>query len=114
VDKQTFRDGLDAVLTFAAGLVPGAFGAAIAVAYEKTMTWAERFSAVAIGIIVSYFAGLAFVAVMDPHPFMERGFSFSVGLVAYKATPAFIHAAVEAIKGVPKAILDKVGLGSKA
>jgi hypothetical protein len=114
MDKQSVRDALDGALTFASGLTPGAIGAALSVAYEHGLTWMQRFVAFATGIVVSYFAGQAFVSVFNPNPFMAQGFAFTVGLVAYKSVPGFIKSASETIASIPAAIRDKLGLKPKA
>lgn len=107
------HDAIDAGLTFLSGLVPGALGAAISLSYEKSLTWSQGFFQLTVGIIVSYFASGALVAVFSPAPFVAQGFSFTVGMIAYKATPKFIASAVEAVSAIPGAIRDRVGLGPK-
>lgn len=114
MDKNTLRETLDGALTFTAGLTPGAMGAALSVAYEAGLTWMQRFVAFATGIVVSYFAGQAFIAVFTPNPFVAQGFAFSIGLVAYKSVPGFIKSASETIASIPAAIRDKLGLKPKA
>lgn len=101
MNKQDLLDALAAVGTFMAGLVPGALGAAIATAYEKGLTWSQRFLQMAVGIIVSYFAGQAFAAAITPSAFVTQAVSFTVGMIAYKSVPGFIEAAGATFRAIP-------------
>lgn len=97
----------DAILTFLVGLVPGALGAAVGVAYEKGLTWTDRFVQFSIGVIVSYFAG-GVVAVLWPvgwlgplDPFVLQGVTFSLGMVAFKATPRMASSLIDVLADLP-------------
>lgn len=113
MNKFLPHEVIDAAFTFIAGLVPGALGAAVALAFEKTLTWSQRFLQLAVGIVVSFFAARSLSAVISLAPFVEQGFSFTVGLIALKATPKFIASAADAVGSIPGAIRDKIGLGPK-
>lgn len=115
MDKNDLHGYLQAVLTFLGGIAPGAIGAAVAVAYEKSLTWGQRFLQFAIGIIVSYFATLVVRENTSFGPFLIQSISFTVGLIAYKAVPGFTESAAETARSVPKDLWDfvkrKLGMG---
>lgn len=102
------KDILDAVLTFATGLVPGALGAAVGLAHERGLKWTERFVQFAAGTTVSYFAQLVVGALFAFDPYVLQGIGFSAGMVAFKATPRFIASAAEVAAGLPAAIRDRI------
>lgn len=113
MNKQLISDAINASLTFLSGLVPGALGAIVSLAYEKTLTWTQRFLQLSVGIVVSYFAGGALEATFRPAAFVAQGFAFTVGMIAYRSTPRFIQSAEDTIAGIPEAIRDKIGLSPK-
>ena len=98
----------EAVTTVATGLSPAALGALVAVSYEKGLTWIERFTQFAVGVIVSYFATLVVGALAALDPFVLQGISFSVGMVAFKAAPRFISGTAEVLGSLPREILDRI------
>lgn len=100
----------EAVTTFAVGLSPAALGALVAVSYEKGLTWADRFTQFAVGVVVSYFTTRVVGALLHLDPFVLQGVSFSVGMVAFKAAPRFISGAAEAIGTLPGALRDLIPL----
>lgn len=115
MNKSDLHGILDAVWSFLAGITPGAIGAAVAVAYEKQLSWGQRFLQFAIGIIVSYFATLVVRENTSFGPFLQQSISFTVGLIAYKAVPNFTDSAAETARSVPKDlwgfIKKKLGMG---
>jgi hypothetical protein len=104
---------LDFITTLLVGLVPGAIGAAIALAWEKGISWSQRFLQLAVGTIVSFYVSRAIGAghhlysgaLLDP--FVMDGIKFTIGLIAFKATPGFVASAVDVIGGLPKALRDR-------
>lgn len=105
---------LEAIVTLIAGITPAALGAAVSLFYERGLTWGDRFARLAVGIIVSWFAS-RLVAVLcgwwwkvDPDPFFLQGVGFVFGMIAFKATPAFISGATTALGKLPDAILSWV------
>lgn len=106
---KLLSDVLDALLSFTIGLAPGALGAAVGLAHEKGMTWAERVTQFAAGTTVSYFAQGVIGAVSPWHldPFVLQGVGFSAGMVAFKATPRFIQAAADVVAGLPAQLRDR-------
>lgn len=105
--KQDLWAAGQALLEFASGLVPGALGAAVATAYERGIPWLQRLTALAVGIIVSYFGGRIFDAFMPhAHEFVRQGVTFSIGLVAYNSVPAFIKSFADTVQKVPSDMWD--------
>ncbi|KQM79358.1 hypothetical protein ASE70_05680 [Sphingomonas sp. Leaf22] len=98
---------LDTLLAFLAGLVPGAMGAAVSLAYEKGLTWSDRFIQFTVGTVVSYFARGAIVALFDLHTFVIDGIVFTAGMIAFRATPRFASAAIDVVVGLPAIIRDR-------
>lgn len=101
---MTQQDIIEAARTavdFLTGLVPGAFGAVVASLYERGIGWLERFIQFSIGIIVSYYGGLALAAAVDLSPFLQQSAAFSLGLVAYKSVPGFITSFADTLKAIP-------------
>jgi hypothetical protein len=105
---------LDALLTLLAGLAPGALGAAVGMAWKKGLTWRDRFVQLAVGIVVSWFATRALGAIY-PHwdPFVLQAAAFTVGMIAFEATPRFIAAAADAIASIPARLADRFLPGRK-
>ena len=97
---------LDVVLSFVAGLTPEALGAAVSLAFEKGLTWTERFVQMAVGVIVSFFVGRAVNAIHPLDPFVLQAVSFVTGMIAYKSAPAFIEGAAGAFRALPAALKD--------
>jgi|KBSSwiS6_1023812.scaffolds.fasta_scaffold16419_2 hypothetical protein len=108
MNKNDIVDVVTSGVEIIYGLVPGALGAAVATAYEKGLTWAQRFGQIAVGIIVSWFAGQAFSAFFSFGPFVQQSVSFVAGLVAYRAVPGFIAAFAATAKSVPGDVWENV------
>jgi hypothetical protein len=107
MEKQ-FHAALEAFLALLVGLSPSALGAAVSLAYEKGITWTERFVQFAVGTCVSFFAQRAIGATITLNPFMLQAIAFLVGLVAFKATPKFISSCSDAVAGLPVEIRDRI------
>jgi hypothetical protein len=97
----------DAVQTFVIGLTPGAIGSAVGLAHEKGLSWAERFTQLAAGTVVSWFVARALGGTIDLNPFVLQGVNFTAGMIAYKSTPRFITAAADVVGGLPAALRDR-------
>ena len=91
----------DWIVTLAIGLSPAALGALVAVSYERGLTWADRFTQFAVGVVVSYFATRIVGVLLAPDPFVLQGISFSIGMVAFKSAPRFISGAADALGTLP-------------
>jgi hypothetical protein len=100
-------DWFEAAQTFVIGLTPGALGSAVGLAHEKGLSWAERFTQLAAGTVVSFFVARAFGATVDLNPFVLQGIGFTAGMIAYKSTPRFIAATAEVAGGIPATLRDR-------
>ena len=87
---------------FLKGIMPGAFGAAVAVAMDRSATLGRRFIQFAVGIIVSYYVGTAIIELTDFGPMVRQGISFTVGMVAYQSVPEFTASTAKTLSDVPK------------
>jgi len=105
---KLFHELTATALTFLAGLVPAALGAAVSLAYESGLTWSRRFAQMSVGIVVNYFATGAIGAVFGFGPFVLQATGFVVGMIAFKATPKFIAACSDAIATAPTRLLDRL------
>ena len=101
---------IDAVLAFVAGLAPGALGAAVSLAYEKGLTWTDRFVQFAVGTTVSWFAGRVIAAVMTLDPFVMQGVTFTAGMIAFRATPRFASGMADIVADLPARLRDWIPL----
>lgn len=103
----------EAFVTLLSGLAPGAIGAAVSMAWRRGLTWGERFVQLAVGIIVSWFITRAVGALWPlwfralPDPFVMQAIAFTIGMVAFEATPRFISAASDVIAGLPARLADR-------
>lgn len=104
---------IDTLLALLAGLVPGAMGAAVSLAYEKGLTWSEKFTQFAVGTVVSYFARGAIVGLFDLHAFVLDGVGFTCGMIAFRATPRIASATIDALASVPGLVRDRFFGGGK-
>lgn len=111
MDDKHLHQLLAALITFLVGLTPAALGALVSLAYEKGLTWRERFIQFAVGVVVSYFAG-GLVGALWPwkpmDPFVLQSITFTLGMIAFKATPKFISNSSEAIGALPGDIRDRL------
>lgn len=99
---------LDAGLTLLSGLAPGAIGAAVGMAWRRGLTWRERFVQLAVGASVSWFISRAIGAVFPGwSDYVVQAIAFTLGMIAFEATPKFIAGAAEAVGGLPALIRDR-------
>ncbi len=105
---EKFTDHLlEALISLLVGLTPAALGAGVSLMYEKGLTWGDRFARLAVGVTVSWFTSRAVGAVwpwQPIDPFVLQGITFTLGMIAYKATPPFISGMSSMIAGLPAAI----------
>ncbi len=92
---------LEPLLAFLIGLAPGALGAAVSLAYEKGLTWSDRFIQFAVGTTVSWFAGKAVGGIMTLDPFVMQGVTFTLGMIAFRATPRFASGMADLVADLP-------------
>nr|WP_315384211.1 hypothetical protein [uncultured Sphingomonas sp.] len=112
--EQKIMALLDAMCAFASGIAPGAIGATVALAWRKGLTWRERFTQLAVGIVVSWFVGRAIGAIWALDPFVLQGIAFTIGMIAFEATPRFIAAAADVAGTIPATLRDRfIGKGGE-
>lgn len=108
--EKPLHQMLEAFVALLVGLTPAALGAAVSLAYEKGLTWSERFVQFAVGVCVSYFAG-NLIGALWPwkpiDPFVLQGITFTLGMIAFKATPRFTAAAADAVAEIPVRLRDR-------
>lgn len=84
MNKQSVYDSFAIIREFAIGLVPGALGAAVSVATQGALTWTQRFLQLAVGIIVSYYAGEVASHVFGFSDIVKSGVGFTFGVGAFE------------------------------
>lgn len=99
-----------AIMAFLATLLPGALGSAVAQLWEPAMSWSQRLIQWGTGIIVSHYVSDGVGAWLHLDPSVAQAIGFVIGLIAFRATPAFIAAAVSAASALPGGLLAKLGL----
>lgn len=113
MDKH-LHDAGAALLVFLIGLLPAALGAAVSLAYEQSLTWRTGCMQFVVGVTVSYFAKLAFIAACAfywhtaPDPYVEQAVTFTLGMIAFKAAPRFRDGVIEIVVGLPDALRNAV------
>lgn len=108
MDKPTITDAITSLVTIATGLTPGALGAAVGLVWRKGLTWRDRFTQLAVGIIVSWFVTRALGAIWRLDPFVLQAISFTTGMIAFEATPRFIAAASDVVASLPTILRDRL------
>lgn len=96
---------LDPLLAAAKALVPGALGATVAVAVQKALTWTQRFVQIAVGIIVSYYAGEA-AGTFGAEGALKNAIGFVAGLAAFETAKALRVSIAEVARTAPKQAWD--------
>jgi hypothetical protein len=107
MDKQLHAI-IDPALAFLVGLSPAALGAAVSLAYEKGLTWTERFVQFAVGTCVSFFVSRAIGGMVKLDPFVLQGIGFTVGMIAFKAAPKFISSCSDVVATLPAGLRDAI------
>lgn len=108
---------LAALWGFFKGLLPAAFGAAVAVTMDSAGTFFQKFVQFLAGIIVSYYVGLAVIELTSFGPLVRQSISFTLGMIAYNSAKAFVKGAEKTAGDIPSdlwaLIKRKLGGGSK-
>ena len=104
---KLLHDIAEAVLAFLGSLVPPALGAIVSLFYETGLTWAQRAARLWVGVTVSYFIMRAGGAMFAVHPYILQAASFLLGLVAYRAAPAFMTGAATVAGELPAQLRDR-------
>ncbi|MBX9816266.1 MAG: hypothetical protein A4S12_07075 [Proteobacteria bacterium SG_bin5] len=100
-------DLIEAAIAVAAGITPAALGASVSLAYERGLTWGDRFGRLLVGIVVSYFTTRVVDAMWLDDPFLLQAVSFTLGMIAYKATPPIAQQLTDIVVGLPALIRAK-------
>lgn len=107
---KLFHEASAAALTFAAGLVPAALGTVVSLVFEPDVSWPRRVAQMMVGVTVSYFVTNAAGALwpwQPLDPYVRQAIGFVLGMIAFRATPKFIHGAGEALGAAPGRLLDR-------
>lgn len=104
--KDYLHDAALSALTLAKALVPGALGAAVAVAVQTALTWTQRFVQIAVGIIVSYYAGEAGAALLGAEGVVKNAIGFTAGVGAFETAKALRVSIAEVARTAPKQAWD--------
>lgn len=99
--EKHFAALLDLVATIVAAITPAALGATVSMAYERGLTWADRFSRLLVGIAVSFFTTRVVDALWLDDPLLLQSVSFTMGMIAYKATPQLAHNLTDIVVALP-------------
>jgi hypothetical protein len=105
--KDDFHQLAGAVLAFLIGLTPAALGAAVTLAYEKGLTWSDRFTQFSVGVCVSYFVSGAVAAFWALNPFVLQAVSFTIGMIAFRATPRLTSSLIERLVDGVGGLIDR-------
>lgn len=105
---KLLHEMVDWALSFLLSLVPPALGAIVSLFYEPGLTWSGRAARLWVGVTISYFVGRALGAVAELHPYVLQAIAFLLGLVAYRAAPAFAAGVVKAVGEAPAMLRDRL------
>jgi|GEM_PF-1466778 len=105
---KLLHEVVDWAQAFLLSLVPPALGAIVSLFYEPGLTWSARAARLWVGVTISYFVGRALGVVADFHPYVLQAVAFLLGLVAYRAAPAFVAGVVKAVGEAPALVRDRV------
>ncbi|MBX9860635.1 MAG: hypothetical protein K2Y20_13760 [Sphingomonas sp.] len=92
---------IDLVAAFVATITPAALGACVSMAYERGLTWGDRFTRLLVGIAVSYFTTRVIDALLLDDPLLLQSVSFTMGMIAYKATPQLTRNITDIVVTIP-------------
>lgn len=104
--KEALAEALAQTAVLLKALVPGALGAAVAVAVQNGLTWVQRFIQLAVGIIVSYYAGAAAGVLLGAEEPLQSAIGFVAGLAAFETAKALRVSFAEVAKTAPKQAWD--------
>ena len=105
---KLLHDMVDGAVAFLGSLVPSALGATVSLSYETGLTWGQKALRLWVGVTVSYFVMRAGGAILHLHLYVLQAIAFLLGLIAYRAAPAFIDGTVAAIREAPALIRDRL------
>lgn len=87
--------------TLIAAITPAALGASVSMAYERGLTWGDRFARLMVGIAVSFFTTRVVDALWLDDPLLLQSVSFTMGMIAYKATPQLARNITDIVVAIP-------------
>jgi hypothetical protein len=108
LEQHTIQEAVDAAKNLFSALGPAALGSAVAQAYQRGLSWRDRFVQWAVGIIVSYYATLLIREVIGMGDLATQAVGFVLATLAFQATPKFIAGATEAAGALPVDLKDKL------
>lgn len=100
--KEILHEAAAGALLLAKALIPGALGAAVAVAVQTSLTWVQRFLQFAVGIVVSYYAGEAAADLLGAEGAMKNAIGFTAGVGAFETAKALRVSIGEVARDAPK------------
>lgn len=98
---------IEAAFAIVAGITPAALGATVSLAYERGLSWGDRFGRLLVGIVVSYFTTKVVDAMWLDDPFLLQAVSFTLGMIAYKATPPIAQQLTDMLVALPAMVRAK-------
>jgi hypothetical protein len=108
MNKTFINDALQWLRDVAVILAPGALGAAVSIATQTGLSWAQRFLHLAIGIIVSYYVGEAARDVFGLSDMVKSSIGFVAGLAAFESVKNLRGSIAEIAKTAPHDIWNNV------
>lgn len=104
--KEQLAELLHTLAAFAKAMVPGALGAAVAVAVQSGLTWGQRFLQLCVGIIASYYAGEAANEIMGATGVVKNAIGFTVGIAAFETVKALRVSIAQVAHDAPRQAWD--------
>jgi len=86
--KETLAEILQQLIILTKALIPGALGAAVAVAVQQGLSWLQRFIQLIVGIIVSYYAGEAAAELFGAEGVIKNAIGLTAGVGAFETAKA--------------------------
>lgn len=106
--KSTIYEVVAPIVPVLQALVPGAFGAAVAVAVQRGLTWLQRFVQLAVGIVVSYYAGEAASSLFGFDGAVKNGVGFVAGVAAFETVKTLRTSIADVAKDAPRQLWERV------
>lgn len=108
MNKEVIVDFVSTAKEIALALVPGALGASVAIAVQGAMSWTQRFIQLAVGIIVSYYAGEAAAEIFALNPATKNGIGFTFGIGAMEVVRNLRSSLGDLAKDAPRDIWEAI------
>lgn len=104
--KESLTELAQTLAVFAKAMLPGAMGAAVAVAVQSGLTWGQRFLQLCVGIVASYYAGEAAFELFGVTGVVKNAVGFTVGVAAFETVKALRVSIADVAKTVPRQAWD--------